>query len=72
MFSQNDIYCRKCGNEDYGTFMVHRISNSPCRGQLSMTELIMADSGSLKIVRCGNCGHDMLLSSADKFVRDLK
>lgn len=72
MFSQSDIYCRKCGNEDYGTFLIHRVSSSPCREQLSMTELIRANAGTLKIIHCGNCGHDMLFSSNDKFVRNLK
>lgn len=72
MFSQNNMYCRKCGNNDYGTFMIHRVSGSPCRGQLSMDELMMVTTGALKIIRCGNCGHDMLYSSSDKFIRNLK
>lgn len=72
MFSQIGTYCRKCGNEDCGTFMIHRISDFSCRGQLSITVLIMANIGVLKNVRCGNCGHVMLFSSADKFVRNFE
>lgn len=69
--SQRDIYCRKCGNDDWGSFLLVR-PYQHLGGTLSFTEKMMIIMGSMKIVRCGCCDHDMLFTSNDIFVRNLE
>lgn len=69
--SQCDIYCRKCGNDNWDSFLLVR-SSQHLGGTLSFTEKMMIIMGSMKIVRCGCCGHDMLFTSNDIFVRNIE
>lgn len=66
------IHCTKCGNECWGTFLKHRISTGSYRTRLSITEFSMVMLDVYEIVECGNCGHIMLYTQNEKFIRNLK
>lgn len=71
MSNQSYIYCRKCGNNEAGSFQIHRLSDTLVKSKLTVVGLSLACVDMKKIVRCGKCGHDMVFDSNDHFVRNL-